>query len=287
MLLRAVALVALVAALPTLLSAQEEEEDSSRRTDPVGILGQVVDADTREPLEGVAVTLRLKGDSAEVSGRPRVVLTNAQGRFTYSDLADGRYGIELERLGYGTITDSIAYRAVLGLRVEAEMVPEAVELEPLLVAVEARSPHLQANGFYRRQARGIGRFITREEIEERHPIEVTSMLAMVPGVRLRYGRGVAGETLVLMRGGCLAQVYLDGVRTLPPFGLDTHLSPDDVMAMEVYHASELPAQYGTSGCGALLVWTRLPERDELGNPFTLRRTLVALGFVGVVLFLIR
>lgn len=285
MLLRAVALVAFLAVVPTLLSGQEE--DSSRRTDHVGILGQVVDAETREPLEGVAVTLRLKGDSAGVLGRPRVVLTNAQGRFTYSDLVDGRYGIELERLGYGTITDSIAYRAALGLRVGAEMVPEAVELEPLLVAVEARSRHLQDNGFYRRQARGMGRFITREEIEERNPVEVTSMLAMVPGVRLRYGRGLGGETLVLMRGGCLAQVYLDGVRTLPPFGLDTHLNPDDVMAMEVYHASELPAQYGITGCGAVLVWTRLPEADELGNPFTLGRTLTALGFIGLVLLLVR
>lgn len=286
MAVRALALAVLLIVLPTLAAAQvdPEAEGTPIGPDSLDVLGLVVDAQNGEPIEGVAVTLRPGPGAPEGLEAPDMALTNAQGRFAFRDLADGGYRIELSRIGYGTLEDSITYRATLGLRIEAELVPEAVELEPILVAVEARSRNLEARGFYRREARGIGRFITRDDIEERHPLRVTDLLVMVPGVRLRRGRGVGGETAVLMRGGCVADVFLDGVRTLPPFPLDSVLHPDDLAGIEVYHASELPAQYGISSCGALLVWTRLPEADELGNPFTWGRVLGALGFiVGAIL----
>lgn len=289
MALRALASAVLLIVLPTLASAQagQEAEDTRIGPDPLDVLGLVVDAQNGEPVEGVAVALRPGSDAPEGLEAPEVVLTNAQGRFAFRDLADGPYRIELSRIGYRTLEDSITYRATLGLRIEAELVPEAVELEPLLVAVEARSRTLEGRGFYRRQARGIGRFITREDIEERHPLRVTDLLVMMPGVRLRRGRGVGGETAVLMRGNCVAEVFLDGIRTLPSFPLDSVLHPDDLAGIEVYHASELPAQYGMSSCGALLVWTRLPESDELGNPFTWGRVLGALGFIVTAILLTR
>lgn len=279
----------LLAVFPGLVAAQAGDDARPSRTssDSLDLLGVVLDAESREPIDGVAVTLRRDTDPGTPTPRPLSAVTDPDGRFLFRELEEGRYRISLERLGYGTVVDTVDYDPDLGLRVEARLVPAAVELEPMLVAVEARARHLENAGFYRRRAMGLGRFISREEIDRRNVMDVTDLLRTMPGVRLRYGSGIRAEPLVLMRGGCVAQVYVDGVPTTSPFYLDAMLQPGDVDAIEVYNASELPVQYGTSSCGAVLVWTRLPRSDELGNPFSWRRSLIALGFLGAVFLLSR
>ncbi|HZD04702.1 MAG TPA: TonB-dependent receptor plug domain-containing protein, partial [Longimicrobiales bacterium] len=244
----------LLAALPALAAAQtgESARPAQAAADSLDLLGAVVDAETLAPLEDVAVTLQRQVEPGAATRRSLAVVSDLEGRFLFRDLEEGSYRIALERLGYGTVVDTVDYDPSLGLHVEVRLVPEAVELEPMLVAVEARARHLEAAGFYQRRAQGLGRFVTREDIEEQNVLEVTDLLRTMPGVTVRYGSGVFSEPLVLMRGGCLAKVYVDGVPTISPFSLDSMLQPGDVDAIEVYHASELPAQYNTSGCGAVL-----------------------------------
>ena len=287
-----VAALSVLTALPAAASGQSARA-SRDAADTLGVLGTVVDRDTQNPLEGVAVTMTPLADStgARPAGpTPATVLTGADGRFVFEQLDNGHYRITMERLGYGALADSVAFDAAFGLRIQAAMVPEALELEPLFAVVEARSRSLEANGFYQRRARGIGWFIARDEIQEGRYQRVSDVLRMVPGVRISTAspRPLAPDGVVLLRGGCVADVYVDGVRTVRPFPVDLMLNPDDLDAVEVYHNAEMSARFGTSTCGAVMIWTHVPNpRPGGSHPFTVKRTLVVLGFIGAVWLIAR
>jgi hypothetical protein len=272
-----------MATLPVALAGQVQE-DVLERDGGLGIRGVVVDRESGHPIEGVAVTVRRVGDGTEV--RPVTVLTDASGRFGFGGLESGRYGIEIERIGYQPILSSVDFRADFGLAVDVELVQEAVELEPLIVAAEARSRNLDANGFYDRQSGGIGRFLTREEIQARNELRVSSVLRTIGGVRMSSG-GPRGQGLILLRHGCVPDVYLDGVRTMQPFPVDDLLQTNDVDGVEVYQASEVPARFGNTNCGAVVIWTHVPNRGARGSPFTLGRALTVIGFTALALFFTR
>lgn len=249
-----------------------------------GVVGVVMDRETRRPIEGVAVTFtpRRADDSLGVPDR---TLTDAEGRFVLPGLADGRYAVALDAFGYRPVEDTVAFRSELGLRVEVEMVPEAVELDPLLVVTEARSRHLQANGFYERRRRGIGRFVTRDEMSARLLTRASDVFRTMPGIRMSYAGHFGEDGVVLMRGGCVADVFVDGVPTVSPFPVDALLGSGDLDAVEVYHPSELPARFRATDCGAVLFWTRTPIRGQ-GDPWSWKKFLVAVGFLGTTLFLL-
>lgn len=280
------ATAALLALVPVALAAQVGDETRGGSDRP-GVVGLVVDGETREPLEGVTVTLRWEGDTLASRVDTRGATTDARGRFAFRGLPDARYRLELARVGYGTLVDTVSFRASLGLRIEAQLVPEAVEMEPLLAAAEVRSRRLDASGFYERRARGAGQFVARDQIEDRDPGRVTDLLATMRGVRLGPTTGLGGGRGLLMRGGCVPEIFMDGVRTIRPFSLDASLHPDDVAGIEVYHSTEVPVQYGVSGCGAVLVWTRVPNPDGGGESWSWGRILPVVGVVGAVFLLIR
>lgn len=269
--------LALALALPAGAWGQAGGEATAR--DGVGIRGVVLDRETREPLEGAGVTLEPVGEHAE-GQVPRSVLTDPEGRFVLGGLQDGSYRIAIERLGYGTVSDSLTYRSAAGLRIEVEMVAEAVELEPLLVVTEARSRVLLGNGFYERRRRGIGRFLTREEDAVHTALRASDLFRGIAGVRMSSVDRFGQDGVVLFRNGCVADVYLDGVRTSSPFPMDALVSPGDLEAVEVYRGAELPSRFGTTSCGAVLIWTHVPNPGT-GEPFSWTKLLVAVGVFGV------
>lgn len=283
-----------VALLPTLWlavlpgsAAAQAGQEAPGRSDLPGVVGVVTDAETGEPLKAVAVSLRPTSSAAGDSASVDTVVSDARGRFAVRGLADGDYRIDLERIGYRTLSDSISFRAALGLRIQAALVPEAVQLEPILAVVEARSRRLEAAGFYQRRQRGLGEFVTRDQIEERNPVRVTDLLATMAGVRLQHRDPARGGTIVLLRGGCVPEIFLDGVRTMPPFSPDAALHPDDVAGIEVYHSAELPPRFGVSGCGALMIWTHVPNPQEGEGGLSLGEILIPLGVLGALFLLLR
>lgn len=276
--------LALAMVLPASGTAQADRS-ARADTDP-GVRGVVVDRETRQPLEGVAVTLIPVGAEADTALGPSPVLTDNQGRFFLAELPDGAYEIELQRLGYRTLRDSIAFTVDFGLRIEVEMVPEAVELDPLMVVTEARSRSLDANGFYERRRRGIGRFLVRDDDLVRRTTQVSDVFRTMAGVRVTPGRFGRSGT-VLLRGGCVPDVYLDGVRTISPFPMDAMLSPDHLEGVEVYQGSEVPPQFGTTSCGVVVIWTHVPNPGTTGRGWSWTRFLIAVGVFGTSILLTR
>lgn len=271
----------LAAALPAVLAAQDADRPE-RGSATVVVTGVAIDRVSRSPIEGVTVTLGPRALDRDGPGSARPVQTDDRGRFTLPGLRSGLHRIEVRRLGYATIVDSLPLPADGSIHLTIEMVAVAIELEGLLV-VSRRSRRLESAGFYGRQDRGLGRFLTREEIDARNPSFVTDLLRIQPGVRVVPGG--SGER-VFMRGGCVPEVFLDGARTVRPFAFDEFLTPDHIEGIEVYAGAQIPVEYSARACGAILVWTRMPDVPQ-GSPFSIRRTLAVLGGVAAFIVLLR
>ena len=89
-----------------------------------------------------------------------------------------------------------------------------------------------------------------------------------------------------MRGGCRPDLVLDGMPLGPVEGLaiDDYMTPNEIEAIEVYHGIEAPIRFGNSPCGAVVIWTRVPEPVRGGGSFW-KKFLVAGGFMVIALLL--
>jgi outer membrane receptor for ferrienterochelin and colicin len=174
---------------------------------------------------------------------------------------------------------------VVALRLSAQ----ATAIEPLTVTARQQprqQPALAATGFYEREARGMGKFLRREDIERVPESNVIHVLARVPGVTLdvnRAGTEIVSFSRARMQGTlsrsrqrmdiCYPAIYLDGARVV--YGDQSHavarsvdstipnlanvIPVAQIEAVEVYRsAAELPPQYsGSEGsCGVIVFWSR-------------------------------
>lgn len=146
----------------------------------------------------------------------------------------------------------------------------AYVIHPLQVTVRRAPVRGKLAGFYRRLRRGAGRYVTREQIEERDPFRLSDVVQLVPGVQtVRYGDGSGRRNTRINRAevlhsvqGCRIQYWLDGmpIPKVSGFDLDA-VPPRDVAGIEVYRGpSETPARFQRHGstCGTVVIWTRDP-----------------------------
>jgi CarboxypepD_reg-like domain/TonB-dependent Receptor Plug Domain len=216
------------------------------------VRGVVVDGHTSQPISDASVILH---------GTKLNTVTDDAGRFVFDDVPAGRWVLEIQHIAYQTRSDTIEVKAGNDMFVEASMSEAAIPLQPLVVTV--RPQKLVAVGFYERKSRGIGTYITRDDIIKRHVERLSDLLSSVAGLRRTINND--GTSQINMRGvktiatRCDTQYFLDGV----PADIGV-LGPDivpirDIEGIEIYKgSSELPMQFdvGRAMCGAILIWTR-------------------------------
>lgn len=256
----ALALGLVVAVAPTRIAAQDVGST---------VLVMVTSAETGEPLRGAAV---------EVGGTSLAAVTDADGRAILHRLASGTQEIGVRHLGYLSQTRPVTLEAGRGYSLAFSLQADPLPLEELRVKATRRMPSGAALGFHRRVERGIGNFITREEIERHRPRRFSDLLRMVPGLRLACD-SFADICELQMRAAppsmsnmdmraarssgadssCPVQYYVDGV--YQPYGNVNALRPDDLEAVEIYaHGHQAPARYSVrknARCGVVLIWTRM------------------------------
>ncbi len=148
-------------------------------------------------------------------------------------------------------------------------------LAPVNVEAQALKPArynatLKFDEFYRRKARGVGKFFTREDLERSTRTEAAYMLAGVGGARV-YAPVAAQKPiirmprcpprgLVLFVNGHPTGTAMTAAETLFEFHVN------DIEAMEVYTSqSEVPQEAVGLGCAAVFIWTRYTSGSVL-NP---------------------
>jgi hypothetical protein len=236
-----------------------------------GVQGYVLESESGQPVRDAEITLRQTPGPVRVTGT-----TDNRGFFRLQTRFPGTFAFSAQALGYAGIQDETVEVQPGKLTVlEVQMAPEALELAPLLVTAEARTFHLEMEGFYERQTKSLdtGIFFDPETIEARMPNQVTDLFFGMMGTRVVEtvvgGRGVyfrSGERP--SRGGigiCWPMVYLDRqlIRTGgldgDPAALDEIAEAFDVAAIEVYRTpAEIPPAFNgpNAGCGVIVLWTR-------------------------------
>jgi hypothetical protein len=137
--------------------------------------GRVLDDVSEEPLAGARVMLLNR-----LNKTAGYSVTDALGRFRFDDRDWGWYRLEVSAVGFVRAQTPFLYwteeHDFAG--VEVRLAPDAVLLAPLEVTAlsgPAISPILENAEF--RRSRGLGVHITREQIEQRAPRNMTDMLA--------------------------------------------------------------------------------------------------------------
>lgn len=208
----------------------------------------------------------LGGARLRVVGSAIAAISDDSGAFRLPLSTGGRLRLEVRRLGYAPETLVVAPHGSGESRVAivlARVAPE--ELPELRVATGAEAGKM--SGFERRRTRGVGTFITREEIEARHPQRVSDLLRYTSGVYVGQESSSQQGTQVGMRRNmgnsqltpCEVQYYVDGQHYAG--GSIDDFAPVAIQAIEIYRsASEIPAEFRTrdATCGVIAIWTRDP-----------------------------
>ncbi len=214
------------------------------------VVGLIIEQGSRQPIAAASVTLG-DGGPTRVSG--------ADGRFVFADIPQGRFPVSIVHVGFQDLGDSLTVEIGTVTNVTVTMAPNVIPLDPIVV--EVQSLHLLHAGFYDRQARGLGSYLTRADIEAAIPLVPSDMLRTQAGVQLvRRSYGV-GYTVV-GRGNCPFRYFVDGTRVGPTFQIDD-FPVDWIEAIEIYRgASSVPIEFVIppheefANCGVIVIWTR-------------------------------
>jgi len=219
------------------------------------IIGRVRAAESSRPVEGAEITL---------SGVQGFQVTGSDGRFEFPSVPQGFTTLTVRHMGREPMTDEVEVPGPETLELDIRLVPDPVELDPMVVTVTRRSPYLEDMGYYERRDKGYsGRQITREFIDEREPRTMGDLFQAIPGVRVDYDG--YGRFQILMRrairlssgGGCVPKVLIDDVPS--DVGWLQSIQPHRVEGVEVYSGANAPLRYNDP-CGVILVWTRRGDR---------------------------
>jgi TonB family protein len=191
--------------------------------------------------------------------------TNAQGEFRLTNVPAGTVTVGVRRLGFIPTVASIEIGVNEAASMSVVVAPLAQSLAAVIVRGDRRfEEHGRLAGFYQRRARSPGgHFITREQIDQRNPGQLTDLFRSVPGARIYSS---TFSNVVRFRGmRCAPLVWLDGFpATAGEFDLDA-LDPYIIEGIEVYlGVATVPPEFrwvrGGGSCGAIVIWTGFEER---------------------------
>ena len=237
---------------------------------------------------------------ADVNGQPMAdvevaipelqknVFTNERGAFRINDIPSGTRVVVARKIGYKELTTSVAFAGTQ--TVERSMMLSRVAVLDTVVVAERGLIEFEEN-----RKIGLGRFLTRADLEALNGQPIASRMQAFPSVAIIRGRSSQGWILTsrprLTKGGlwcpeprsqelvdglkcgCYPQVYLDkalmnpptlqmlgGQRTrvTPPFDVNS-IPSTMIEAVEWYAGpSQTPTNYSTLGsdCGVLVIHTR-------------------------------
>jgi hypothetical protein len=201
----------------------------------------------------------------------RIARSDVHGKFAIDRITDRIVDLTLRRLGY-----EVQMVRVSMINGEGDSLRVVMQAEPLrlnTVEIEAKEDqHPFFAEYAKRKERGIGQFITHQDIEKLNTFYPSDAFRRLPGIRfvsIGSGYGVRFMSSIGMRststriGGsgtqdCIPTIWVDGTPA-PGMEID-EIRAQDIHGIEVYRgAATVPVQFAKAGltqCGAIVVWTR-------------------------------
>lgn len=211
------------------------------------LIGRAYDSRTAEALTSAQVLIDMQDVKA--------VLSN-QARFVVSDIAPGRRRIDIRAPGYKPLTTFLDFQPGQTIQKTFELEFTGEQLPDLEVEEKASKTLVRFSDFEQRRSRGVGHFITRDEIRARGYMNMGDALRTVKGVRVNCGAIDCRIQMARAAPGCGPTFWVDGVE-VRSFAESTPIA--DVQGVEIYRGSgEIPAEFtgSTAGCGVIVIWTR-------------------------------
>ncbi|MEA3247321.1 MAG: carboxypeptidase regulatory-like domain-containing protein, partial [Gemmatimonadota bacterium] len=212
-----------------------------------------------------------------IEGTPYRAATNDSGVYRIEIAPVGRVHVIVRRVGFEPADERAILKAGAGLQLDFELkgLPELLDS----VMVREAGGNGRMADFWARRLIGVGAFITRDDIDRRHPSRSSDLLRMVTGVRVVAGESGFDRPLITMGrnsvtanrlsrnntpvlgSDCRVAYYVDG--SFVPSGtfhMDD-ISPLMLEAVEIYRGpAETPARLRQrdTACGLIMIWTREP-----------------------------
>lgn len=233
--------------------------DSGAKAGDATLSGQVV-------LDGA---LTNAGTRVELIGTDQIALTNEKGEFTMTKLPSGSHVLLARHLGFGAQTVAVDLTSHAAQRVSMKL-PKFVAMLQAVVVAAHREENLDRVGFNRRKRSGQGFYLGPEQLSKMNPSYLTDIFRSVPGLRVS-NLGNTGDVVSSSRGvasvsgqDCV-QYFVDDMpwQSMDPGDINTFVNGKEVVAVEVYQGTEVPAQYTRDeNCTTIVLWTRYKIRDQ-------------------------
>jgi hypothetical protein len=214
------------------------------------VMGRVLDK-KGQPLSGARVMLQGGGTTA---------ITKSDGQFALDSLPSGTQALEVRKLGYSVAEVPVELSTMRPASTTITMDDAVPVLEAMRTEASADQA-LSDLGYLSRKQSGFGYFMDGKTINH-DAVAFSDVMRQAPGLRISPAGD--GRTYVISdsrsQSGCV-NFYVDGTQwqTLSPGDIDSYVRPDELVAVEVYHGSETPAQFqtpGQSSCATIVAWTQ-------------------------------
>jgi hypothetical protein len=204
----------------------------------------------------------------------RLVRTDEQGRFALTKLPAGATEVSFRRLGFEPRKVSVTMETADHAPFDVTLKNNAALLAAVDVSRGAIRQREMIEDYYRRVVRGVGQYITRDEIEKRWggtPSDVLRNTAGIRFVRTTTGtKGVRFPGTHITGRDCPPMIWVDGQKA-PGLEIDD-ITLGDIEGIELYHGpSTTPMQFSQSQnantCGTIVIWSRPPQyQRQLQRP---------------------
>ncbi len=243
--------------------------------------------DSARAVVGAEVTLLpAERESVRDTSGLRRALTETDGSFRFTGLADGLYQLRVRRIGFDVRDMDVRVSGQQDRTLDIAMGIAAQQLGSVVISGRTFEFPLRYAEAYARMSHETGDFFTHEQIDSTHAIDLKSILQRLPGVQAN-DRGInfqrcQGNPFVKVGGSAAptslnpqaqsaspaqaaqVQVYVDGVRASSPgdpdrdaFHILKNISPSAVQLMEVYSGvARIPGRYLADACAVILIWTK-------------------------------
>lgn len=211
----------------------------------------------------------------------REARTDSSGVFRFATLPAGDYLMSARRLGYDVVFRTFHVAADRETAVRVAMIPLVQRMATITVSGHRVTYPARLEEPYKRAARGVGHFITREQIDSLGPVDLTAVLMRVPGVRAKWNVVEFARCTELGRNNQKVQVWVDGQRwtnytldhqvsdpdpearkqeiTLNVTASDVvrDIAPSSVQLIEIFSGpSTIPVDYLNDACAVILIWRK-------------------------------